>query len=101
MAKETINLLVKGGAASGSPPLGPALGPMGIPIDKVVGAINEKTAAMKGMDVPVKVIVDTEAKTFEDLPSNARDYVCRVEEFIGKPITMIGVGPKRSQSIFR
>lgn len=65
MAKETINLLVKGGAASGGPPLGPALGPMGIPINKVVDAINEKTAAMKGMDVPVKVVVDTETKTFE------------------------------------
>jgi len=65
MAKEIINLLVKGGAASGGPPLGPALGPMGIPINKVVDAINEKTAAMKGMDVPVKVIVDTETKTFE------------------------------------
>jgi len=63
--KETISLLVKGGAASGGPPLGPALGPMGIPINKVVSAINEKTEAMKGMDVPVKVIVDTENKTFE------------------------------------
>lgn len=63
--KETISLLVKGGAASGGPPLGPALGPMGIPVNKVVDAINEKTSAMKGMQVPVKVIIDTEDKTFE------------------------------------
>jgi len=63
--KETISLLVKGGAASGGPPLGPALGPMGIPVNKVVSAINEKTAALKGMEVPVKVIIDTENKTFE------------------------------------
>lgn len=63
--KETISLLVKGGAASGGPPLGPALGPMGIPVNKVVQAINEKTQAMKGMEVPVKVIIDTSAKTFE------------------------------------
>ncbi len=43
----------------------------------------------------------TEAKSFEDLPCNAQDYVSKVEKFIEKPITMIGVGPKRSQTIFR
>lgn len=62
---ETIEVLVKGGAASGGPPLGPALGPTGIKVNEVVAAINEKTAAMKGMDVPVKVIIDKENKTFE------------------------------------
>ena len=43
----------------------------------------------------------TEAKSFDELPSNARQYVSRVEGFIGKPITIIGVGPKRSQTIYR
>jgi adenylosuccinate synthase len=43
----------------------------------------------------------TEAKSFEELPENAREYVHKVEEFVGKPITMIGVGPKRSQTIYR
>jgi adenylosuccinate synthase len=43
----------------------------------------------------------TEAESFEDLPQNARDYVCKIEEIIGKPITMIGIGPKRTQTIFR
>ncbi|HUV62800.1 MAG TPA: adenylosuccinate synthase [Sedimentisphaerales bacterium] len=43
----------------------------------------------------------SEVTTFEDLPENARDYVHRVEELIGKPITIVGVGPKRSQTIFR
>ncbi len=38
---------------------------------------------------------------FNDLPANARDYVCRVQELVGKPVTMVGVGPKRSQVIFR
>ncbi|MFZ2146333.1 MAG: adenylosuccinate synthase [Sedimentisphaerales bacterium] len=40
-------------------------------------------------------------KDFHDLPTNAQDYICRIEEEIGKPITIIGVGPKRSQTIFR
>ena len=38
---------------------------------------------------------------FEDLPENAKNYVRRVEELIGKPIKMVGVGPKRNQTIFR
>jgi adenylosuccinate synthase len=43
----------------------------------------------------------TEVSNFQDLPANARDYVCRIEEQIGAPITAVGVGPKRSQTIFR
>ncbi len=43
----------------------------------------------------------TEVNNFNDLPMNAQDYICRIEEEIGKPITIIGVGPKRNQTIFR
>jgi len=43
----------------------------------------------------------TEVNDFNDLPTNAQDYVCRLEELTKKPITMIGVGPKRSQTITR
>jgi len=63
--KETIESLVEGGHANGGPPLGPALGPMGLNINDVVTKINEKTATMEGMKIPVKVIVDTETKSFE------------------------------------
>ncbi len=62
---ETVDLLVKGGQASGGPPLGPALGPTGINIQEVVTAINQKTADMAGMDVPVKVHINPEDKSFE------------------------------------
>ncbi len=41
------------------------------------------------------------ATTFKQLPKNAQAYVRRIEEIIGKPIEMIGVGPKRSQTILR
>jgi large subunit ribosomal protein L11 len=63
--KEIIETMVDGGKATGGPPLGPALGPVGVPINKVVEAINEKTAAFEGMKVPVKVIVETDDKSFE------------------------------------
>jgi len=43
----------------------------------------------------------TEVGDFKDLPANAQDYVRRVEEYIAVPITAVGVGPKRSQTIFR
>ncbi len=43
----------------------------------------------------------SEVTAFEDLPENARNYVHRVERLIGRPITIVGVGPKRSQTIFR
>ncbi len=55
---DVIDILVQGGKASPGPPIGPALGPLGINIKAVVDDINEKTASYNGMQVPVKVIVD-------------------------------------------
>jgi adenylosuccinate synthase len=43
----------------------------------------------------------TEVDDFDGLPAHAQDYIGQIEEQIGKPITIIGVGPKRSQTIFR
>jgi len=63
--KITINALVEGGKANAGPPLGPALGPMGVNIGQVIAAINEKTKVFAGISVPVKVLVDKESKEFE------------------------------------
>jgi len=35
----------------------------------------------------------------EDLPPAAREYVARIEEWVGVPVTFIGVGPAREQAI--
>jgi adenylosuccinate synthase len=43
----------------------------------------------------------TAATDFDKLPANARNYVNRIEQSLGKPITMLGVGPKRDQTIVR
>jgi len=43
----------------------------------------------------------TEATTFEALPPAAQSYIQRIEEIVGKPVGMIGVGPKRRQTIIR
>jgi large subunit ribosomal protein L11 len=62
--KKSVSALVSGGEASAGPPLGPALGPMGVNVLQVVNTINDKTKDFPGMKVPVKVEVDSESKKF-------------------------------------
>ena len=62
---ETVEALVEGGKASAGPPLGPALGPMGVNIMQIINTINDKTKSFEGMKVPVKVIIDPKTKDFE------------------------------------
>lgn len=62
--KKSISALVTGGEASAGPPLGPALGPMGVNVLQVVNTINDKTKDFSGMKVPVKVEVDPDTKRF-------------------------------------
>jgi large subunit ribosomal protein L11 len=55
---EKITILVEGGKASGGPPVGSTLGPMGINVSEVVNDINQKTSSFKGMKVPVDIIIE-------------------------------------------
>ena len=64
MGKQTVETMIEGGKATAAPPLGPALGPTGVNIGLVIAEINKKTADMKGMQVPVKVMIDTDTKSF-------------------------------------
>lgn len=64
MPIKSIESLVEGGKATAAPPLGPALGPLGVNIGQVVAEINKKTASFKGMQVPVKITCDTDTKEF-------------------------------------
>jgi adenylosuccinate synthase len=40
-------------------------------------------------------------KNYNDLPQRAKDYLGRLEELIGCPISLVSVGPAREQSIFK
>ncbi len=62
---QRINVLVDAGKASAGPPLGPALGPLGVNVTEVIAKINEKTKDFAGMKVPVEVSVDPSTKKFE------------------------------------
>ena len=64
MVQKMFNFIVSGGEATGGPPIGPALGPLGINIMAVVNKINELTAEYKGTKVPVEVTLDTDTKEF-------------------------------------
>ena len=72
--KVVVRAMVTGGAASGGPPIGPAVGPTGINIKDVVDEINAQTMVFKGLTVPVRIECDAETKQFEifiETPSTA------------------------------
>ena len=64
MAQQKLDVLVDGGNATPGPPLGPALGPLGVNVVQVVKEINDKTAAFKGMKVPITLLIDPGTKAF-------------------------------------
>lgn len=64
MTEQRVSSLVTGGGASAGPPLGPALGPLGVNIMQVIKSINDKTKEFEGMKIPVTVIVDTDTKEY-------------------------------------
>jgi adenylosuccinate synthase len=51
---------------------------------------------VSGWDVALAEVND-----FHDLPVNAQNFICLIEEMVKIPITIIGVGPERTQTIFR
>lgn len=65
MAKVKLNALVSGGKATAGPPLGPALGPLGVNIGQIIAKINEATKEFAGMDVPVTLEIDPSDKSFD------------------------------------
>ncbi|SKC88375.1 adenylosuccinate synthase [Maledivibacter halophilus] len=43
----------------------------------------------------------SQAKSFEELPENAKKYIEKIEELVGIPVKIVSIGPKRSQTIVR
>ncbi|MDE1855991.1 MAG: 50S ribosomal protein L11 [Candidatus Micrarchaeota archaeon] len=64
MADVVINGLIEGGKATGGPPFGPALGPLGVNVTNIINEINAKTKAFEGMKIAVKVVVNPSTKEF-------------------------------------
>jgi len=43
----------------------------------------------------------TAVRHYDDLPENARRYLDRIGELLGRPVTVVSVGPDRAQTILR
>ncbi len=43
----------------------------------------------------------SKCRSFDELPAAAKAYIARVEELLGCPVKMVGVGPARDQSLER
>ncbi|MBO6514594.1 MAG: adenylosuccinate synthase [Phycisphaerales bacterium] len=43
----------------------------------------------------------TAARSFEELPAEARAYIEKIEQFVGVPVKTVSVGPDREQTILR
>jgi adenylosuccinate synthase len=41
----------------------------------------------------------SKARSFDELPRNAQRYIAAVEQMIGAPVSAIGVGPRRDQTL--
>lgn len=63
--KETLELLVEGGKASPDPNSAQKLSAYKLNIGDVFKKVNEKTETYKGMQVPVKIIIDRDTKEVE------------------------------------
>lgn len=71
MAKEVktvLKLQITGGQANPAPPVGPALGQAGIPIQDFCTRFNDATKDKMGVQIPVLITV------YED---NSFDFVCK------------------------
>ncbi len=42
-----------------------------------------------------------ECRGFNDLPANAQAYIKKIEQFVGVPVVLASVGPRRSQTVLR
>ncbi|MBU0719624.1 MAG: adenylosuccinate synthase [Planctomycetes bacterium] len=42
-----------------------------------------------------------EVRRFEDLPPTTQSYIARIETLVGVPVSLVGVGPDRSQMLVR
>ncbi|BBL45309.1 50S ribosomal protein L11 [Nanobdella aerobiophila] len=65
MGKETIELLIEGGNAKPGPNIGPKLSQLKLNVGEIINKVNEATKEFKGLQVPVKIIVDTETRKYE------------------------------------
>lgn len=63
--RETLDLLIEGGKAAPGANSAPKLSALKMNVGAIFKEINDKTKAYSGMQVPVKVVMNPDDKTFE------------------------------------
>lgn len=63
---------------------------------KIAGEVEVETIELPGWTEDISQI-----RNFDELPENAKNYVHKIEELIDCKVTSIGVGPNRSDMIFK
>ncbi|MFH8080958.1 MAG: 50S ribosomal protein L11 [Candidatus Aenigmatarchaeota archaeon] len=94
MSKETIEILVEGGNAKPGPTTAPKLSQYKINIGELFNKINQETKEYKGMNVPVKIVIDTDTKEY-----SIKVGVPPVASLIKKELGLekIGGGPSKKE----
>ncbi|MEO0114370.1 MAG: adenylosuccinate synthase [candidate division WOR-3 bacterium] len=67
-----------------------------VPVTRLLNRCEPVYEEVEGWQTPISEIRD-----FNDLPKPAQNYIQRLESFLGVPIEIISVGPKREQIITR
>ncbi len=62
----------------------------------VLAGLEPVYVSMPGFEQPVE-----SCRRYDDLPANARSYIETIEQFVGVPVVLISVGPRRDQTILR
>jgi adenylosuccinate synthase len=84
-------------------------------LDRIPICVGYEVAGKRTQEFPVPALLDEArpifetlpgwkcdirgARSFDDLPPQARDYVFRLEEMIGVPVTWLSVGPRRDEVV--
>lgn len=74
--------------------------------DQIVSTLPADAGLLDGAEPVVELLPGwhedlRSIRHFEDLPETARSYLERVESLVGAPISIVGVGPKRSETLLR
>ena len=72
----------------------------GVPVDQFPTSIDDLEKCQPVYEeLPGWQASTSNARHFRDLPEEAQNYVRRLEEVLGSPVNLIGVGPAREQTI--
>ena len=92
MGNETLDLLIEGGNAKAGPTTAPKLAQFKVNMSQLFNDINEKTKDYKGMNVPVKVEIDTSNASY-----NIKVGVPPVSALIKKEMNIKKFGVEKKQ----